>query len=65
MLSRSMVRRLPFTLLTLVLVAFGFQGAFAQDQARARVPGMDPVARKELADAGVNKYVGQFQPSAS
>jgi hypothetical protein len=65
MLSRSMVRRVRFAFLTLVLVAFGFQGAFAQDRGRARVPAMDPLARKELADAGVNKYVGQFQPSAS
>ena len=65
MLNHSMVRRVWFALLTFVLVAFGFQAAFAQVQARARVPGMDPQARKELADAGVNKYVGQFKPSAS
>src|SRR5262245_3974418 len=65
MLRRSMVRRVRFVLLTLVPVAFGFQGAFAQVRAPVRVPGMDPRARQELVDAGVGKYVGQFQPSAS
>src|SRR5262245_56464722 len=69
MLRRSMVRRSLFALLTLALVAVGFQGAFAQgaqDRGRALgLPGLDPRARNELASAGVNKYVGQFHPSAS
>jgi hypothetical protein len=46
-----------------MFVAVSFQGAFAQNQGRP--PGIEPHARLELAGVGVNKYVGQFQPSAS
>jgi hypothetical protein len=59
------------TVLALALVALAFQGVFASRasavEARAglRPKGLLPHARKELADAGVNKYVGQFLPSAA
>jgi pectinacetylesterase len=67
MLRRSTLRRVWFALLTLVLVAVGLQGALAQERGRAgfRPPGLQPLARHELAAAGVNKYVGQFLPSGS
>src|SRR5262245_23897194 len=67
--ARPKSRRMKFA--ALALAALAFQGLLASNasavdtRARARVPGLDPIARKELADAGVNKYVGQFLPSAS
>jgi hypothetical protein len=43
-------------LLAVAFVGMGFQVA------GARPPGIDPHARNELADVGVNKYVGAFHP---
>ena len=59
MLTRSMLRRMRFMLLTLALVGVAFAGASANP------PGIDPHARNDLADSGVNKYVGQFHPAAA
>ena len=69
MQARSMSRRMKPA--ALALVALALQGVFASQASAvdprgfARLPGLDPQARKELFDAGVNKYVGQFLPSAS
>jgi hypothetical protein len=53
-------RWIRFALVALALVGFGFKGERTTGQL-----GIDPHARKELADAGVNKYVGAFLPNAS
>lgn len=45
--------------LTLALVGFGFKGE------RRGIPGIDPHARKDLADTDVNRYVGAFLPNAA
>jgi len=37
---------------------------FLASAAGAKPPGLDPHARKELRDAGLDKYVGQFQPAS-
>ena len=58
MQTRSM-QWMRFAVLTLALVGVAFEGA------RGDPPGIDPHARHELADAGVNKYVGQFQPASA
>lgn len=59
MLTRSMLRRMRFIPLTLALVGVAFAGASADP------PGIDPQARKDLAESGMNKYVGQFHPAAA
>jgi hypothetical protein len=39
--------------------------ALVSTTAQADRPGLDPAARTELSDAGINKYVGQFVPATS
>ena len=46
---------------SLLVLAFSLVGA----QSTCPLPGLDPVAMIELEAAGVNKYVGQFQPATS
>jgi len=53
------IRRLRLTILAVALVCTSFGTALAKP------PGLDPHARKELADVGVNQYVGQFHPATS
>jgi hypothetical protein len=52
-------RWIGFAVVALALVGLGFKGE------RVAPPGIEPHARQELADAGVNKYVGAFLPAAS
>ena len=50
------LRTFQVGLLTVVWVGVAFRVASAEP------PGIDPHARKELADVGANKYVGAFHP---